>query len=129
MPEPVTGFPDLVRIEERGGAAVVTVRGRVDAASAPMLRDALAWALTCHQRIVVDLSQASHIDRAGLNVLSTAQERAGARGVQLCFTAPSALLLSALCELRTGTEPSSVSRGFSLPAAPPPLRFEPETTG
>lgn len=125
MPEPVTGFPDTVRIEERGGAAVVTVRGNVDAASAPLLRDALAWAVTCHDRIVVDLSLAGNIDRAGLSVLSVAQDRAGHRGVQLCFTAPSALLLTALCEIRTSTDPAS----FTLPAAPALPRFEPETTG
>ncbi|GIE78765.1 hypothetical protein Aph02nite_47150 [Actinoplanes philippinensis] len=125
MAQPVTGFPDTIRIDERDGAAVVTVRGDVDAAAVPLLRDVLAWAVTCHDRIVVDLSPAGPIDRAGLSALSAAQHRAGLQGVQLCFTAPSARLLAALCEIRA----DDAEPGFSLPAQPSPPRFPTGTIG
>ncbi|MEU8238326.1 STAS domain-containing protein [Actinoplanes missouriensis] len=131
---------DTVRIEERGGAAVVAVRGHLDAGSAPLLRDALAWAVTCHERVVVDLSRGGSIDRAGLSVLIAAQDRAASRAVQLCFTAPSPQLLSALCEMRAGEMLAAVDAtaprpqlqpcddaGFSLPRPSRRLCFSPRT--
>ncbi|GAA0434879.1 hypothetical protein Aca07nite_00030 [Actinoplanes capillaceus] len=124
---------NTVRIEERGGAAVVAIRGRIDATSARLLRDALAWAVSCHERVVVDLSRAVYIDRAGLSVLIAAQDRANTRTVQLCFTAPSPRLLSSLCELRaaqvlTAAEPAAARPepqpgGFTLPRPSAALRF------
>ncbi|XVU22996.1 STAS domain-containing protein [Actinoplanes sp. CA-054009] len=94
------GEPSVVTIDEHGGVAVVRIRGGIDAAAAPVLRDALSWAVDCHQRVVVDLSGAVRIDRAGLSVLLVTQDRANGRAVQLCFTAPSPSLLSILSELR-----------------------------
>jgi len=133
---------NTVRIEERGGAAVVAVRGCVDTGSAPLLRDALAWAVTCHNQGVVDLSRAASIDRTGLSVLIAAQDRANSRAVQLCFTAPSPQLLSALCEMRAaemltaagpppvrpGPHPDSEA-GFTLPRPSARLRFAPHVAG
>jgi anti-sigma B factor antagonist len=126
-----------VRVEERGGAAVVAVRGYIDAGSASLLRDALAWAVTCHERVVVDLSSAETIDRAGLSVIIAAQERAQSRAVQLCFTAPSPRLLIALCQMRsagmpeTAETPSALAdaevdsgAGFTLPQPRSPLAFD-----
>ncbi|MEV4281462.1 STAS domain-containing protein [Actinoplanes xinjiangensis] len=124
---PETARPDTVRIEETAGAAVVAVRGGIDAAAAPVLRDALTWAVGCHDRVVVDLSKAVHIDRTGLSVLIAAQDLASSRAVQLCFTAPSPLLLSALGDLRAAEmlmpvdaahpcqAPPSDRDGFTLP--------------
>ncbi|WP_328474861.1 STAS domain-containing protein [Actinoplanes sp. NBC_00393] len=104
---PATAGLATVRIGEHDRAAVVAVRGQIDAGSAPLLRDALGWAIAGHERVVVDLSGADHIDRAGLSVIIAEQARATTRGVQLCFTAPSPQLLTALCALRTGEVLSS----------------------
>jgi anti-sigma B factor antagonist len=110
---------DTVRIEERGGTAVVTVCGRIDAAAVPLLRDALHWAVGCHERVVVDLSGAVHIDRTGLSLLIAAQDLASSRAAQLCFTAPSPLLLSALCDLRAADMLGTVDAGTPRPAGQP----------
>jgi anti-sigma B factor antagonist len=104
-----------VRVEERGGAAVVAVRGHLTAATAPLLRDALAWAVTCHERVVVDLSSTETIDRAGLSVIIAAQQHARSRAVPLCFTAPSPQLLIALCQMRAAGVPDT----DEVPAARP----------
>jgi anti-sigma B factor antagonist len=110
---------DAIRIEEHGGAAVLTVRGGIDASTASVMRDVLGWAVGCHERVVVDLSQAAHIDRTGLSVLIAAQDGANSRAVQLCFTAPSPLLLTALCELRAAELIAPVDPGTSRPAPDP----------
>jgi anti-sigma B factor antagonist len=128
---------NTVRVEEHGGAAVVAVRGHLDTANAPLLRDALAWAVTCHERVVVDLSGAETIDRAGLRVIIAAQQRAQSRAVQLCFTAPSPRLLVALCRLRAAGMQDTVEApaahaeadvdravGFTLPPPRSPLPFD-----
>lgn len=51
---------DMVRIGERGGAAVVTIRGAIDVASASLLRDALSWAVGCHDRVVGPFPGSAH---------------------------------------------------------------------
>jgi anti-sigma B factor antagonist len=118
VPTPARPGLDAVRIEERGGAAVVTVRGGIDAGSASLMRDSLTWAVGCHERVVVDLSRAARLDRTGLSVLIAAQDRADSRAVQLCFTAPSAQLLAALCDLRAGEALAAVDRTTPRPAPP-----------
>lgn len=100
QPAPTTPQLNTVRVDEYGGAAVVAIRGHLDAGTAPLIRDALAWAVSCHSRVVVDLSAAESIDRTGLSVIIAAQDRAGSRAVQLCFSAPSSQLLTALCRMR-----------------------------
>lgn len=125
-----------VRVEERDGAAVVSVRGHLDATSAPLLRDALAWAVTCHERVVIDLSRAETIDRTGLSVIIAAQQRARTRAVQLSCTAPSPQLLIALSRIRTADVPDpdatpgpastevESEASFTLPRTRSRLRFD-----
>ncbi|WP_436534642.1 STAS domain-containing protein [Actinoplanes sp. HUAS TT8] len=113
-------MPDIT-IDEHGGAAVITIRGALDADAAPALREALAGAATSHRRVVVNLSGASHIDRIGLSVLIAAQDRANSDAVQLCFTAPSPALLAALCDLRAEDLLATLDPDLSRPA-PPALR-------
>ncbi|KUL22821.1 hypothetical protein ADL15_47395 [Actinoplanes awajinensis subsp. mycoplanecinus] len=93
--------------------AVVSVRGGIDASTASVMRDVLSWAVGSYQRVVVDLSRAAHLDRSGLGVLIAAQDSANSRAVQLCFTAPSPLLLAALCELRATETLVPVTAGVS----------------
>jgi anti-sigma B factor antagonist len=97
-----SGRLNTVRVDEHGGAAVVAIRGRIDAGTAPLIRDALAWAVSCYARVVVDLSAADYIDRSGLSVIIAAQDHASHRAVHLCLSAPSPQLLAALCRMRAG---------------------------
>jgi anti-sigma B factor antagonist len=62
----------LVRVldEHVGDVAVVTVDGEVDAANARGVGERLRSSLTNHSHaLVVDLTETSYIDSAGLNVL------------------------------------------------------------
>jgi anti-sigma B factor antagonist len=135
-PAPAPPQLNTVRVDEHGGTAVVAIRGHIDAGTAPLIRDALAWAVSCHTRVVVDLSAAVSIDRAGLSVIVAAQDRAGSRAVQLCFSDPSPQLLTALCRMRASEMLTSVDTRtvrteacyesgaeFTLPRVRRPLRF------
>jgi anti-sigma B factor antagonist len=128
---------NTVRVDEHGGTAVVAIRGHINAGTAPLIRDALAWAVSCHTRVVVDLSAAVSIDRAVLSVIIAAQDRAGSRAVQLCFSAPSPQLLTALCRMRASEMLTPVDArtippeachengaAFTLPRVRRPLRFD-----
>jgi anti-sigma B factor antagonist len=61
-----------VSVESASDAAVVTVAGEIDIASAPELRDALTQAVRgSPRRLTVDLAQVSFIDSSGLNALAS----------------------------------------------------------
>jgi anti-anti-sigma factor len=85
-----------IELSEHQDTAVVCLRGPVDAALTPNLRDALTWAVRHHTAVFVDLSAVSAVDAAGLGALIRAHRRASSRGVALCLVAPSQPVLSAL---------------------------------
>ncbi|WP_055590911.1 STAS domain-containing protein [Peterkaempfera griseoplana] len=64
-------------------APVVTARGDIDLATAPSLRRRLADALATHPEVVVDMSQVTFMDCAGLSALVDARNRADAHGGRL----------------------------------------------
>jgi anti-sigma B factor antagonist len=74
--EQVVG-PDLVLTTERDGAkAVLTVRGELDAYSAPGLEDQVSRLIADHvSEVVLDLSQTGFLDSSGLRAILTAQRR------------------------------------------------------
>lgn len=86
----------MIEIDHDGDTALVRVDGDIDAALAPELRDALAWAVDHHRGVVVDLSAAPTIDPTGLGVLVRAHRRARGRAGTLCFAAPSRFLLTVM---------------------------------
>ncbi|SDM17293.1 STAS domain-containing protein [Allokutzneria albata] len=62
----------------RGGrAAVVTVAGEIDIATAPRLRTALLAECGDHDELVVDLAGVSHLDCAGVGALLAARAAVG----------------------------------------------------
>ncbi|MEV8099492.1 STAS domain-containing protein [Kitasatospora sp. NPDC085879] len=63
--------------------ATVTARGDIDLATAPRLRRVLARALKAHRDVVLDLSEVTFVDRAGLGALVEARNLAGRRGGRL----------------------------------------------
>jgi anti-sigma B factor antagonist len=69
--------PMRVRSEERRGWTVVTVRGVVDVASAPELRQVLQEAQYAGStRVLVDLDEVELLDSFGIGVLVGAHKRA-----------------------------------------------------
>lgn len=92
--------PATIELSEQGDTAVVRLRGSVDAALTPSLRDALTWAVRHHQAVFVDLSGVPSVDASGLGVLARAQRRAVGLGAAFCLVAPSHPVLSALRVLR-----------------------------
>jgi anti-sigma B factor antagonist len=72
-------------VEHRPDAAIVRVRGDVDIASAPKLREALLEVLaeTPATHLVVDLSDVEFIDSTGIGVVVGAHKRVTANGGRL----------------------------------------------
>jgi anti-sigma B factor antagonist len=83
--------PDLVlATETMGDRAVLTVRGELDAYSAPGLEDQVGRLLTQGVgTIVLDLSGTGFLDSSGLRAILTAQRRLTESGGQLSLRSPS----------------------------------------
>lgn len=108
-------------VEHRNGWVVVTVRGQLDVATAPELRQLLVEAaFSDGQGLVVDLDGLEFIDSMGLGVLLGALKRARTHGTSfaLVCTRERVLRLLELTQL-TDILPI-VDRVEALPAAAPP---------
>jgi anti-sigma B factor antagonist len=71
------------------GYLVAALRGALDAASAPALREHLLYLVhDCAGRLVIDLSAVSHADASGLTVLVGTGRRARLLGGSLRLAAP-----------------------------------------
>ncbi len=90
MDEQVVG-PDLVLSTDRqGNRAVLTVRGELDAYSAPGLEDQIGRLLGEQiQEVVLDLSQTGFLDSSGLRAILTAQRRLTENNGRMTLRAPS----------------------------------------
>jgi anti-anti-sigma factor len=71
-----------LRLADRGSVPVAHIEGELDVSSAPALRDRLYDAVANHDLgLVVDLSDATYVDSAGLNVLFELAEHLTTRQV------------------------------------------------
>lgn len=100
---------DLVRTDVRreGGWTVVTVRGQLDVATAPEVRQVLVEVSgRGEHRVVLDLDAVEFVDSMGLGVLVGAGKRARANGgdVVLVTTRPRLRELLALTRLDAAFE-------------------------
>lgn len=79
-----------IAVHRQLGHVLVTVAGELDIATAPKLRVQLAGLARSGQQVIVDLSQVSFCDAAGLGVLAGAARRAAAAGgcLQLAAARP-----------------------------------------
>lgn len=78
------------RHEERDGVAMLLVSGEVDLAASPEFVEHLdTLILAAHSPGLVDLSDVSFLDCAGLDALVQAKARAEVGGVTLVLVAPS----------------------------------------
>jgi anti-anti-sigma factor len=83
--------PDLVLTTERADRrAILTVRGELDAYSAPGLEDQVSRLLSQDvDEVVLDLAETSFLDSSGLRAILTAQRRLTENDGQLTLRAPS----------------------------------------
>lgn len=69
---------------DRDGCAVLAVRGEVDMATAPRLREALLIMVTeGHLQLIVDLSHTEFLDSTGLGALVTGLKRVRSKGGEM----------------------------------------------
>lgn len=100
------GSSDLltVDVDTRGSAVVVSVRGELDLATVPVLRDRLdsmGEVSESPSPLVIDLSAVTFIGSAGLALLVDLHNRCGERGTRLALVAtgsvvPRAIQITAL---------------------------------
>jgi stage II sporulation protein AA (anti-sigma F factor antagonist) len=75
-----------------GPTALLRVEGELDAATAPVLDEALrrAAAEGAGERVILDFANLTFVDSAGLSVLVAAHKRLQGEGTELVISAPSA---------------------------------------
>lgn len=101
------GSSDLltVDVDTRGSAVVVTVRGELDLATVPVLRDRLdSMAPGAPSPLVIDLSAVTFIGSAGLALLVDMHNKCSERGTSLAVVAagtvvPRAIQVTALDQI------------------------------
>jgi anti-sigma B factor antagonist len=76
-------MPLVVDVERRDEATVVVLRGDLDVATAPDLRETLVEVIDEGARIVIDMQAVEFLDSAGLGILVGGLKRARARGGDL----------------------------------------------
>lgn len=76
-------MPIAIEVDRQGESAVLSVRGDLDVATAPQLRDALVSVIAPRCRVVVDLEAVDFVDSAGLGILVSGLKRARAQGGEL----------------------------------------------
>lgn len=78
-----------VEQSDHGQAIVLALRGELDLATVPSLRDHLLEAVRTHQSVVLDLAGLTFLDSTGLGLLVSAVKRLSARNGTLVVAAPS----------------------------------------
>jgi anti-sigma B factor antagonist len=72
-----------IECEEHGTTALLVLRGELDIATSPQLRDELVQVISDGRRIVVDLEGLGFIDSVGLGILVSGLKRARQHGGEL----------------------------------------------
>jgi anti-anti-sigma factor len=133
----------ITSVSERAGCVIVALRGELDIASAPTLREELLALLRPGaSRLVIDLSAVGYADASGIAVLVGSRRRAGLLGGWLRLAAPTPAIAEVLAATgldrhlatfptveaaiigplsHTGTARTGASiLGRAIPAQPPP---------
>jgi anti-sigma B factor antagonist len=79
--------PFEVTAREAGGAVVLELRGELDVATVPLLREALA--ATAGTTVVVDLQELTFMDSSGISAFIHARKQLARDGHRLLLTRPS----------------------------------------
>src|SRR3954451_11689837 len=86
----------VIDTEVRGATTVLVLRGDLDIATAPQLREALVAVIDGDARIVVDLEAVGFLDSVGLGILVSGLKRARAGGGDLELVCTSRSVLKPL---------------------------------
>jgi anti-anti-sigma factor len=79
--------PLAIRVLTQGGTVRVRVIGEVDLQTAPMLEEALLREVEIGSEVLLDPSEVSFIDSAGLHAIIAAAQRAKSNGGRLALAA------------------------------------------
>lgn len=85
-----------IDVASDGPCVVLAVRGDVDIATAPALRDELARRIAGHDRVVIDLGDVPFLDSTGLGVLVAAHHKAATTGCKVVLARPQRIVKNAL---------------------------------
>jgi anti-sigma B factor antagonist len=91
-----------------GDAAVVSVVGEVDMATAPRLSQALELVDERVARVVIDLTQVTFLDSSALNALVRCQRQLEQRDIELRLVGPESQAVRRVFEITQLTEPLHV---------------------
>lgn len=79
----------MIEIETPDGAVVARLRGDIDMSNTPDIEDAVADAVTSEARgFVLEMSEVTYLDSAGIRLLYVLDERATGRQQQLVIVVP-----------------------------------------
>jgi anti-sigma B factor antagonist len=88
--------PLAIDVEHHGATTLLALRGELDLATAPRLRDALIEAIDTGTHIVVDLELVGFVDSVGFGVLVGGLKRARTHGGDLVLVCSSRTVLRPL---------------------------------
>jgi len=74
-----------ITIEEEGDVHIVTIDGRMDASSTPVIEKKLAKLLEVSKKILIDFSKVSYLSSAGMRLLLSATKKMHAHKGQILF--------------------------------------------
>jgi len=72
-----------VKVEEKEGAVLIRLEGRIDAASTPVLENKIRALLDTKDRILFDFAKVDYLSSAGLRLLLSATKKLKSRGGHL----------------------------------------------
>ena len=98
-----------LRLEWHDSVPVARVKGEVDIATSDQLRDELLGQISNREFVLVlDLSQATYLDSAGVNVMFELAERLGSRQQQLVVVTPESGLVTRVLKLVDASSAMSI---------------------
>jgi anti-sigma B factor antagonist len=89
-------MPLTVEPSEHGDATLLVLRGELDIATSPQLRDELVRVIGDGRRVVVDLEGLGFIDSVGLGILVSGLKRARSAGGDLELVCANRVILQPL---------------------------------
>jgi anti-anti-sigma factor len=104
----MTNTPFELRSTRIGDAAIVTIVGEIDMATAPEVSSAIDSGYRDAGRVVVDLSEVTFLDSSALNAFVQSQQDLALRDVAFRIVSPADQAVRNVFEITRLTEPLSV---------------------
>lgn len=74
-----------ISVEEEAGFHVVTLEGRMDASTTPVVEKKLASLLAASSKVLIDFSKVSYLSSAGMRFLLSSTKKMSAKEGQIAF--------------------------------------------